>query len=289
MKILVIGGTGTIGSRVAQGLVDQGVEVSVLTRDPSKAGGMPPGAKAVVGNLSDPHATRGAFKSIDRVFMLNAASTSETYEGVMGVLLAKDAGVGRFVYMSTHRADLTEFLPIGGATKLPIENAVAMSGMQFTVLRPNNFFQNDLWYKDSILNDGLYPQPIGFKGMSRVDARDIAKAAVVTLLTDGHVGRTYNVTGPRVETGPSCAATWSAALNRPVAYAGNDMDLFERMHSFMGSALVFPYRRFYEFYQANGLFATEADIAGTARLLGHEPRSLEAFAAETAKAWLEVR
>ncbi|WP_428422865.1 SDR family oxidoreductase [Methylibium sp.] len=285
MKILVIGGTGTIGSRVVNGLLSKGVNVNVMTRDPAKATGLPKGATAVFGNLSDPHATRDSFKGIDRVFMLNAASTAEAYEGIMGVLLAKDADVGRFVYMSTHRADLTEFLPIGGGTKLPVEKAVAISGMPFTILRPNNFFQNDYWYKDSMLNDGIYPQPIGFKGMSRVDARDIADVAVSTLLNEGHAGQTYNITGPRVETGPSSAAAWSTALNRKIEYAGNDMELFERMHGFMGSALVNVYRRFYEFYQEHGLFATEQDIAGTTRLLGRAPRSLESFAIETAKEW----
>jgi uncharacterized protein YbjT (DUF2867 family) len=234
----------------------------------------------------NPHATRDAFKGIERVFMLNAASTSEAFEGLTAVLLAKDANVKRFVYMSTHRADLTPFLPIGGGTKLPIENSVQVSGIPFTILRPNNFFQNDLWYKDSILGDGLYPQPIGFKGMSRVDARDIARSAVATLLEEGHTGKTINITGPKIETGPSCAEAWGAALNKPVAYAGNDMELFEKMHGFMGSALVSTYRRFYEFYQVHGLFATDEDIATTARVIGREPTSLAQFAAETAKTWL---
>ncbi|MEJ0091884.1 MAG: NmrA family NAD(P)-binding protein [Methylocella sp.] len=289
MKILVIGGTGTVGSLVVQGLVAKGFSPLVLSRSPAKAAKLPEGAILVAGDLLDPYAARDAFKDVDRVFMVNAASTSEAFEGVTAVLLAKDAGVKRFVYSSTHRADLTPFLPIGGATKLSVENAIVVSDIPYTVLRPNNFFQNDLWYEASILGDGIYPQPIGFKGMSRVDARDIAKAAVSVLLGDGHEGKTYNITGPAVQTGLSCAAVWAAALNRPVKYAGNDMELYARMHNFLGPALVFTYSRLLEFYQENGLLAAEADIFDTTKLLGRGPRSLEAFAEETARKWLAAK
>jgi uncharacterized protein YbjT (DUF2867 family) len=282
MKVLVIGGTGMVGSNVVKGLIDQGVKPQVLTRDASKA--LPEGATAVVGDLLDPYAAAAAFRDVERVFMLNAASTSETFEGLTALLLAADAGVKRFVYMSTHRADLTPFLPIGGGSKLPIENALALSGIPYTILRPNNFFQNDLWYQESI-TQGVYPQPIGFKGMSRVDARDIAEAAVIALLEDGHTGKTYNIVGPRIHTGPSCAAAWAAATGKPVEYAGNDMELFERMHAFMGPALLSTYRRFLEYYQVDGLLATDEDVAATTALLGHSPRTLEAFALETVKVW----
>ena len=53
MKTLVTGGTGMVGSGVVRELMKRHVEVSVLTRDPSKAS-LPEGVKAVAGDLSDP-------------------------------------------------------------------------------------------------------------------------------------------------------------------------------------------------------------------------------------------
>jgi uncharacterized protein YbjT (DUF2867 family) len=288
MRVLVIGGTGTVGSIVVRDLLANRAEVQVLTRDSSKVSALPSGAKAALGDLRNPNSARPHFEGIDSVFMLNGAGTSETYEGVMGVLLARLAKVKSFVYMSAHRVEMTKHLPIGGATKLPIEEAVKVSGIPYTILRPNNFFQNDLWYKTSILERGVYPQPIGFKGMQRVDARDISAAALIALTRPGHEGKTYNIVGPQLETGPSTAQAWAEALNRTVVYAGNDLDAFERAHSFMGSELLFPYRQFYEFYQEHGMFAESADIQQLTVLLGRPPHALRDFAKETAATWGRV-
>jgi uncharacterized protein YbjT (DUF2867 family) len=290
MRTLVIGGTGTVGSQVVAELLARGVEVSVLTRDVEKRIS---GAKMLVGDLRDPSSVDRSFVGIEAVFMLIAAGTSETYEGVLAVLLAKRADVRRFVYMSSHKIDLTDTLLYGGATKLPIENALKKSGVPYTILRPNSFYQNDLWYKDSLLQNGIYPQPIGLRGMSRVDARDIAEVAALALTTDAHEGKTYSVVGPEVQSGPSIAQSWSQALQKTVVYGGDDMDAFERGQSFMGlsqlpSHLAFPYRMYFEWYQANGLCASPEEIATMTRLLGRPPRSHASFAQETAARWRDA-
>src|SRR6202040_3723317 len=89
------------------------------------------------------------------------------------------------------------------------------SGMQWTIVRPNNFYQNDFWFKEAMLNYGIYPQPLGSAGVSRVDVRDIGEVAVLALTTDGHNGKIYNLVGPEPVTGESTAAEWSRALGKP--------------------------------------------------------------------------
>jgi uncharacterized protein YbjT (DUF2867 family) len=290
MCTLVIGGTGTVGSQVVAELLARGVEVTVLTRDVQRR---IPGVKMLVGDLRDPRSVERSFDGIESVFMLIAAGTSETYEGVLAVFLAKRAKVKRFAYMSSHKIDLTDSLLFGGATKLPIENALKQSGMPYTILRPNSFYQNDLWYRESLVKNGIYPQPIGSRGMSRVDARDIAVMAAIALTTDGHEEKTYNVVGPEVQSGPSIAQSWSQALQRTVVYGGDDLDAFERSQAFMGlselpSYLAFPYRVYFEWYQENGLWASPEDVATMARLLGRSPRSHASFAQETVAIWKET-
>jgi uncharacterized protein YbjT (DUF2867 family) len=282
MRTLVIGGTGTTGSRVVSALLARGVEVKVMTRSADKR---VTGATTVVGDLRDPYGSERSFYEVDTVFMSIGAGISETYEGVLGVHLAQRAKIKRFVYMSSHKIDLTPSLIFGGATKLPIENALKLSRIPYTILRPNSFYQNDLWYKTAITEHGLYPQPIGSKGMSRVDVRDIAEIAALALTMDGHEGRTYNVVGPEIQTGQGIADSWSRVLQRTVTYGGDDLDVFERTHAFMGPSLLFPYRQYFEWYQANGLAASQEDLETMTRVLGRPPRSHASFAQEAFEEW----
>ena len=285
MKILVIGGTGTVGSQVVRELLARKAVVQVLTRSEDKAKGLPAGAQGVVGDLLDPGTVRSVFKGVDGVFMLIAVSTTETHEGLMALNGMRMAGVKRLAYMSVHNLEQALHLPHFGS-KLPIENVLKTSGIPYTILRPNNFFQNDYLFKDAMLKYNIYPQPIGDLGLSRVDVRDIAEAAAIALTTPGHEGQTYSVVGPQVHTGKSTAEVWSRALGKPIAYGGNDLDEWERQSlQLLPTWMVFDFRLMYAFFQDKGLKATQADIERQTKLLGHAPRNFEDFAAETVKLW----
>lgn len=285
MKVLVTGGTGTVGSQVVRELVARKVEVQVLTRSADKAKGLPAGAQAVTGDLLDPGTVRTVFRGMDGVFLLTTVSTTETHEGLMALNGARLSGVKRLVYMSVHRVEEAPHLPHFGS-KLPIETVVKSSGIPYTLLRPNNFFQNDYWFKEAILQYGVYPQPIGDMGLSRVDVRDIAEAAAITLTSSGHEGQTYNLVGPEMHTGQSTAEVWSRALGKPIAYGGNDLDAWEQQSlQYLPAWMVFDFRLMYQFFQEHGLKATPEDIERQTRLLGHPPRRFEDFAQETARVW----
>lgn len=285
MKILVTGGTGTVGSAVVRELLARGADVSVLTRSAERARSLPPGVAPVVGNLLDPATIRSAFRGMDGLFLLNVVSPTEAHEGLMGVNGAILGGVKRVVYLSVHDLEKATHLPHFGA-KLPVEHALKNSGLAWTILRPNNFYQNDYWYRDAMLQHGVYPQPIGDAGLSRVDVRDIAEAAAIALTTEGHAGRCYNLVGPDICTGPATADTWSRHLGRPVAYGGNDVDAWEQQAlQYLPAALAFDFWLMYGHFQAHGLRATPADIEVQTRLLGHAPRGFEAFVKETAAGW----
>lgn len=85
MRILVTGGTGTVGSEVVRELLAHKAAVKVLTRSEDKAKGLPAGAEDFIGDLLDPSTGRSVFKGVDSVFMLLAVSTTETHEGLMAV------------------------------------------------------------------------------------------------------------------------------------------------------------------------------------------------------------
>jgi uncharacterized protein YbjT (DUF2867 family) len=285
MNILVTGGTGTVGSQVVRELLSRGAQVQVLTRDPAKAAKLPAGAKAVTGDLMKVETVRRVFKGVDGVFLINAVSPTEVHEGLLSVCALRDENVKRLVYLSVHHADALPWVPHFGG-KLSIEQAVLKSGVPATVLRPNNFYQNDYMFKDVILQHGVYPQPLGDVGLHRVDVRDIAEAAAIALTTSGHEGQTYDLVGPEAHTGKSTAEAWSRALGRPIVYGGNDLDAWEKQAlQYMPDWAVYDVRHMYVFFQAKGLKASPEAIERQTKLLGHSPRSFGAFVGETAAAW----
>ena len=285
MRILVLGGTGTVGSQVVRELISRKAVVRILTRNADKAKDLPAGAEGVTGDLLDPATIRSVFKGIDSVFMLLAVSTTETHEGLMAVNGMRMSGVKHIAYMSVHNLEQALHLPHFGS-KLPVEAALKTSGVPYTILRPNNFFQNDYWFRDAMTKNGIYPQPIGDVGLSRVDIRDIAEAAAVVLMTPGHEGQTYNLVGPDVHTGKSTAEVWGRALGKSILYGGNNLDAWEQQSlQFLPAWMVFDFRLMYAFFQEKGLRASQSDIEHLTRLLGHPPRNFKDFAMETASAW----
>jgi uncharacterized protein YbjT (DUF2867 family) len=285
MKILVTGGTGTVGSQVVRELLGYHAEVHVLTRHADKARHLPQGVRAITGDLLAPETVRTVFKGMDAVFLLNAVSPTEAHEGLLALNGMRLAGVRRVVYLSVHNADQAPHLPHFG-TKLAIEIAIKGAGIPYTILRPNNFFQNDYWYKEALLQHGVYPQPIGHQGVSRVDVRDVAEAAAIALVKGGHEGQTYNLVGPHAHTGRTAAEAWGRALGKPITYAGDDLDAWEaQAQTLLPAWMAFDFRLMYAYFQQHGLRATAGDILRQDQLLGHVPRSLDDFAAETAKIW----
>ena len=287
MRVLVTGGTGTVGSGVVGELLKRGAEVSVLTRDAAKASRLPAGVRAVEGNLLDPATVRSAFDGCDALFLLNQVSPTEAQEGLMAVCGAMQSEVGHVVYLSVHDVDQAAYLPHFGC-KLAVEEALDAADIPNTVLRPNNFYQNDYWFKDAMLQHGVYPQPIGSAGLSRVDVRDIAEVAAVVLTTEGHDGEIYDLVGPEVLTAESTVATWSEALGRELVYGGEDMDAWERQNAqYLPAAVAYDFRLMYEYFQREGLRASDEAIERQTELLGHPPRDFASFARETAAAWLD--
>jgi uncharacterized protein YbjT (DUF2867 family) len=285
MKVLVTGGTGTVGSQVVRELISRRVDVSVLTRDPAKAKQLPRGVNAVEGNLLEAATVRRVFAVVDGVFLLNPLSQTEVSEALMAVMGMRHARLKRLVYLSVHQADRAAWLPHFGS-KVGVEAGIRRSGISFTILRPNNFFQNDYLYKDALLQHGVYPQPLGDAGVARVDVRDIAEAAAVALTTPGHEGESYDLVGPEAHTGESTARVWSDALGKRIQYAGNDLDAWEKQSlQYLPDWMVFDLRMMYEHFQQQGFKATPEALERQTKLIGHPARSFASFTAETAAAW----
>ena len=283
MKILVTGGTGTVGSAVAGELVKRGAEVRVLARKQPQAGKLPPGVEVAIGDLLDPVSVEQAMRGVDKLFLLNAVSPDELTQSLIAYNLARRVGLKHVTYLSVFKADQYRDVP-HFASKVAVENALREFGVPYTILRPGYFFQNDARLKDALTGAGIYPVPIGTSGMAAVDVRDIAEAAAISLTEGGHAGQTYDLVSSTMLTGPGNAALWSKLLGREITYTGHNFDQFEQaMRARMPAWSAFDLRVMFEGYFERGFASTEAEVARFAKLLGHAPRTYEDFATEIAK------
>lgn len=283
MKVLVIGGTGLVGSAVVKELMNRGTDLRLMVRKTSSS--VPEGVETVIGDLLDPPTVAKALDGVDKLYLLNAVVPDELTQGLIAYGLAKRMKLKQVVYQSVFRAD--HFKDVAHfASKLAIENALREFDVPFTIIRPNYFMQNDASLKDPLTKAGIYPMPLGPAGVSAVDVRDIAEATAIALTSDGHEGKTYNLNGPEVLSGPKAAAIWSKLLGKPIQYAGNEMDGFEeQMRQRAPAWVAFDMRMMFEGYLERGFTAEKDDLETLTSLLGHPPRSYEDFARETAQKW----
>jgi len=285
VKILIVSGTGNVGTQIVQRLLAQGGEPRVLTRSAGKIQSLPTNVWGVVGDLSQPETLCSAFDGIERLVLITPLSESEAEQGKNAVAAAREAGVGRIVFMSIHDVESCPEAP-HFASKIEIQKAMEESGVPWVTVLPNNFFQNDAWFQQALVELGVYPQPIGSVGLSRVDIRDIADALVRAVIDDGHEGQRYPLVGADVLTGPGVAELWARHLERDVAYGGDDLDAWAaQAKQMMPEWMVADLKIMYAHFQKAGLVASEGDLAQQSKLLGHPPRSFEDYVRETTVGW----
>lgn len=290
MAILVTGSTGVVGSQVLAHLSGKrGVEVRALTRSPDKAQ-LPAGVKAVQGDLADVDSFRKALDGVSTLFLLVPNVADELTQAMQALTLAHEAGVKGIVYLSVFKgadyADAPHF-----ASKNTVEQMIEALDLPATILRPAYFIQNDLRQKDLLLNAGVYGMPIGQKGISMVDVRDIGEAAALELLRREQAAsplprETYALVGPDVITASDVSAIWSETLDRPIHHAGDDLQKFEGLlKTMMPAWLALDMRVMFGRYQSDGAIATADDVTRLSQLLGRKPRSYRDFARDAAAQW----
>ncbi|MBI4596979.1 MAG: NAD(P)-dependent oxidoreductase [Candidatus Omnitrophica bacterium] len=200
MKTIVCGGSGFLGSHLADLLTECGHEVTILDRRPSTYA--TPSQRMVVADILDRDAVAEALRGTDAVYHLAgivdleeaAASPLDTVEqnvrGTVGLLeAAVAAGVKRFIYAST----VYVYSQLGGfyrcskqASELYIEEYERRHGLPYTILRYGTLYgpradaRNSVW---RYLHQGLTQGKILFTGTGEeireyVHVRDAARLSV---------------------------------------------------------------------------------------------------------------
>ncbi len=285
MTTLVVGATGSVGRSVLAGLAGKGVAVRGMSRYEAKFDNFPGGAEGVVGDLVAFGTLSNAFSGVEALFLISPLSQNEIQMGRNAIKAAQAAGVKKIVYLSVPLPEGADRVP-HFRNKVLIEKALKESGITHTILRANNFFQNDQWGQAAIMSYGTYPQPLGNVGLNRVDSRDVADAAVNALTCDDFDNQEFSIHGPDVWTGESIAAEFSRQLGREIRYAGDDLEAWAKQAQHMMQAwMVNDFKIMYDFFQKHGLKASAEALEKQKAVIGHEPRTFADFVTALTKQW----
>jgi uncharacterized protein YbjT (DUF2867 family) len=277
MTILVTGATGNIGRNVVEQLVARGADVRALVRDPAKAS-FPASVTVVQGDLLDVDSLRAAMSEVSTLFLLNGVVAEEFTQAVIALNIAREVGIERIVYLSVIHSDIYVNVP-HFAGKFGVERMIEAMGLHATILRPAYFMDNEITVKDVVTGYGIYPMPIGDKGLAMIDARDVGEVAAIELIRRAEAPQplptTYiNLVGPDTLTGADAAAIWSDVLGREIAFPGNDTAGFEQnLRGFMPSWMAYDMRQMAERFQSDGMIPEAGDVDRLTALLGRPLRT----------------
>ncbi|TXC98568.1 NmrA family NAD(P)-binding protein [Streptomyces sp. ISID311] len=209
---LVIGATGTTGSRTAAQLTAAGHRVKAASRRASPV----PGAESVSFDWYDPTTHDAALDGVDRVYLIPPLGDSDLAAIMLPFLhRARTVGVHRAVLLSSSA------IPEGGPAVGTVHQALPDMFEQWAVLRPSWFMQNFTGthaHAVSIREDGTIWTAAGSGRVGFVDAEDIA-AVAVRALTDEHAPNTDLVlTGPETLCYDDIATIITEVTGRPVAH-----------------------------------------------------------------------
>jgi uncharacterized protein YbjT (DUF2867 family) len=195
-RILIIGGTGTVGRQVLSRLATTGNQVRALARNPGAAR-LPPQIEVVRGDLTLPETLDGCLDGIDAVFLVWTAPAAAVAPALERI--AKHARTIVFLSapIKTAHPLFQQPNPLRAIFE-QIERLIENSGLEWTFLRPGMFAGNALrWWAPQIRAGDVVRWPHLATSTAPIDERDIAAVAVRALCEDGHAGAEYVLTGPQ--------------------------------------------------------------------------------------------
>jgi uncharacterized protein YbjT (DUF2867 family) len=282
--VLVTGATGTIGSQVVAALADlPEVTVRAAVRGVKRVSGAN-NVSSVDFDYDNPDTLKRAVEGANKVFLLTPFAPNQVELAARLLEFAKGAGVQHIVKLSAIGCEHEPGIQLGRWHRA-VEKLLEVSGMAFTFLRPNNFFENFINYYRAQPDGAIY-LPWGNAGCSFIAGADIAAIAKLALTTAGHEGQAYELTGPAALTIGRAAEILSEVSGRKIHYvdvpeeAARAGMLAAGMPGWMTEAMM-------ELHAIDkaGYAAAVSPVAE--RLLGRAPMSFEVFAQQNAAAWKE--
>lgn len=274
--VLVVGATGKFARMIVPELRRRNVVVRALVRDEARAAvARSLGATEIaLGDLRDAESLTRAMPGVDGIFHIGPAFTSD--EAAMGVALveaAQQSSVRKFVFSSVIQPTNTRLA--NHASKIPVENALYSSRLEYTILHPANFMQNIGLAWPSIRDHACFGEPFPKNTrIARVDYRDVAEIAAVALTDDRLAYATLELCAGMFSR-MDIVATLSEALGYPVAALQPGFSEWAAKARLpYGEDQLLLLAKVFDHYQAVGLGGNSLALRAA---LGREPRSLREY------------
>ncbi len=209
-KILVTGGTGSVGRHVISELVARDCDVRAVVRDPCTAS-LPPGIGVARGDLSSPETLGAALRDVGSVYLMWPALPVEPR--VVDMIASR---AERVVYLSADVPDLADGeQPVSFHQEL--ERLIRKSGLSWTFVRGIDFATNTLRWAEQV-KQGVVRLPYGQASRSLIHERDVARVVAHVLTSDGHDEAKYLITGPESIPQAELVRTIGEAIQRDVRW-----------------------------------------------------------------------
>jgi uncharacterized protein YbjT (DUF2867 family) len=280
--ILVTGAAGKTGLAVLRALSDKGAATRAYIHRPQQEEiARSAGAEEItVGGFADRGVAAEALKNIEAIYFICPNVHPHEFQiGDAWIKIAKAMGVPRFVYHSVLFPQI-EAMPHHWH-KHRVEEALVQSGLDFTIFQPASYMQNILPYWPEIVSKGLYRVPYSAGSrFSPVDLKDVAEAAAIVLLQNGHSGGIYQLAGPEVLSSAEMAVRMEKQLGHAVQ--AESQPLLEWMIS---AKNLSQYARdslgqMFAYYDQHGFWSSSLTLEN---LLGRPPTSFATFLQELSK------
>lgn len=270
--ILVTGATGKVGRRLVEVLRAGGHEVRAVSR-----------STEIRLDWTDPSTWDAALEGVAAAYII---PPDHPFPADDFVAAAVKAGVRRLVAQSGRRIDrLAEVAGVGPEAigMSAAQAAVQASGIEWTVLQPNNFNENfsEGDYYQAVLS-GELALPLKDTTEPLIAVADIAAVAAAVLTEDGHQGKVYELSGPESLSMDEAMAAITAASGRTVTFRAETPEEHDEALRAAGlpEDLVMFLNLMYQFMRGGHLADPTDNVK---RILGRDPITFAAWAAETAK------
>lgn len=269
MTILVTGGTGKTGGRVAAQLARAGVTHRVVSRH-----------APVVFDWAARSTWDKALDGITAVYLVAPPSGMTPETMIDFVKLAQQRGIARFVLLSA------SVLEPGGPGTGMVHGFLADNAAEWAVMRPGWFMQNFTEGQNigTIREEGAIYSAVGDGRIAFINAEDIAAGAVAALTAKAAPNADFVLTGPRALSYDEAAALISEASGRAIVHRRVSVEEMAEKHKARGLApFASQMLAMMDVALSNG--AEDRITDGVQKLTGRAPISFEDFVRDNAAAW----
>jgi uncharacterized protein YbjT (DUF2867 family) len=218
-----------VGGEIVERLCKHGFPVRALVHHEDKRAEAlrAAGAEVVAGDLTCAGDVVRAMAGCRRMYFGMSVSAAYLEATVIAAAAARDRGdLEVFVnisQMTVSQMSLTEMTDSHQQRQHWLgEQVLNWSGLPVVHLRATVFLQNPFfmaWAVESIARDSTIRLPFGAGRTSPIDAGDVAEAAATVLANpNAHIGKVYELTGPKSQDMHALAAEYSETLGRRVTY-----------------------------------------------------------------------